>query len=93
MGCKGNDPKQCVVSGIPDNMLCATFPKGKGCAGDSGGPLVTQSGGQNFELIGVTSFGGKGCNHAGYGGYARVTKVLDWIKDSMGANHTDCPRE
>ena len=34
IGCMGNE--QCSVSGIPDNMLCVTFPKGKNCAGDSG---------------------------------------------------------
>ena len=92
MGCKGSNPDQCAVSGIPDNMLCVTFPSGKSCAGDSGSPLVTKTVDQNYEQIGVSSFTWQGCNHSGYGGYARVTKVLGWIKDSIGTDHTDCPR-
>jgi len=95
MGCKGIEQEQCSVSGIPDNMLCVTFPKGKNCAGDSGSPLVTKTVGGNYEQIGVMSFTSVGCNHTAprYGGYARVTKVLNWIKDTMGTGHTDCPKQ
>ena len=61
--------------------------------GDFGGPLVTKADGKTFEQIGVASFTPYLCNHACYGGYARVTTVLGWIKDSMGSSHTTCPRE
>ena len=91
MGCKGNT--ECAVSGIPDNMLCVTHHGGKICMEDFGGPLVTKSDGKNYEQIGVAAFTWLGCNHTGYGGYARVTSVLSWIKDSVGTGHTDCPRK
>ena len=93
MGCKGTPKPQCDVSGIPDNMLCVTYPKGKPCNGDAGGPLVTKSEGNTFEQIGVATFQRRGCNYSGYGGYARVTTVMAWIKDSVGTGHTDCPRK
>ena len=90
LACKRN--AKCAVSGRPDNMLCVIFPDGKPCAGDSGGPLVTRTVEQNYELIGVTSFGPEGCNKSSHGMFARVTKVLGWIHESMGTGHTDCPR-
>ena len=90
MGCKGN--AQCDVSGIPDNMLCVSHHGGKLCQDDFGGPLVTQSG-WGYEQIGVASFTPKWCNHSSYGGYARVTTVLGWIKDTVGTSHTNCPRK
>ena len=91
--CLGNDQAQCAVSGVPDNILCATFPGGKACPGDSGGPLITKNLANTYDLIGVFSFSGAGCNYSGEGGYARVTQVLSWIKDTVGTDHTDCPRE
>ena len=91
--CLGNEPEQCAVSGIPDDLMCATFSEGKGCQGDSGGPLVTRADRNTYEQIGVVSFGGAGCNYSGEGAFARVTKVLHWIKDTVGTGHTDCPRQ
>ena len=52
-------------SQITSAMLCANFPVGgkDSCRGDSGGPLVTAKGGsgekpgENYQLIGVVSFG------------------------------------
>jgi len=80
-----------AYGGITDNMLCAADASGNGgsdaCQGDSGGPLVScgadgncgTTPGQNYELIGVVSFG-IGCAQADFPGvYARTTAALDWI--------------
>jgi len=80
-----------AYGGITNNMLCAADASGNGgsdaCQGDSGGPLVScgadgncgTTPGQNYELIGVVSFG-IGCAQADFPGvYARTTAALDWI--------------
>jgi len=80
-------------SGITKNMMCAIEENGEGgkdaCSGDSGGPLiadrqgVTVDGKQQYEQVGVVSWG-RGCAEADYPGvYARVTDQLDWIKENM----------
>ena len=84
-----------------DNLLCINFPGGDSCPGDSGGPLVTKHAradgvtpGQNYELIGVVSFGkDRVCNSSGWTVFCGVTTILDWIKRYVGAGHTDCPRD
>ena len=65
---------------------------GEPCRGDSGGPLVTRSG-NSYEQIGVMSFYDPPCSGEGYGVYTRVTTVLDWIKETVGTEHTNCPRK
>merc|ERR1712080_165185 len=87
---------------ITDKMLCAGAQDGNGgkdsCQGDSGGPLVTKEAcssgevaGENYEQIGVVSWG-VGCALARYPGvYARVTKVISWIKTKTVSLYT-CPR-
>ena len=88
----------------PESMLCIDYPGGKTCGGDSGGPLVTKhdsddgvTPGQNYELIGATSFGapiGVFCNAPGYTVYARVTSILEWIEEqTVETDHTNCPRD
>jgi len=80
-----------AYGGITNNMLCAADASGNGgsdaCQGDSGGPLVScgadgncgTTPGQNYDLIGVVSFG-IGCAQADFPGvYARTTAALDWI--------------
>jgi len=87
-------------SQIKNQMLCAGVNGGgkDSCQGDSGGPLVTSENGdgvtpgQNYEHIGVVSWGA-GCALSNYPGvYARTTKQLDWIKSTTGTLNT-CPRQ
>ena len=70
---------------ILDNMLCAGDTQAGGkdsCQGDSGGPLITTEGsgtvsGENYEVIGVVSFG-IGCGLAfAPGVYARYVISLN----------------
>jgi len=86
-----NSQCNAAYGGITNNMLCAQDASGNGgsdaCQGDSGGPLVScgedgncgTTPGQNYDLIGVVSFG-IGCAEKDYPGvYARTTAALDWI--------------
>ncbi|KAI2804691.1 hypothetical protein BLOT_003679 [Blomia tropicalis] len=74
---------------ITENMVCAGYKMGKvdSCAGDSGGPLMfrrkdsTQR--NRWYLYGITSFG-EGCGKKGkYGIYAKVPKLVDWIRRTI----------
>ena len=82
----------CDGSGLQVDKLCVMHFGGEPCSGDSGSPLVTQSG-NNYEQIGVMSFGDSQCSQEDYGVYTRVTTVLDWIKETVGTDHTNCPRK
>ena len=67
---------------ITDKMMCAHRIGKDSCQGDSGGPLVTKQQNGRYTLIGVVSWG-YGCALPDYPGvYARVSTVLDWIKDN-----------
>jgi len=69
-------------SSIRDTMLCAGSRGKDSCQGDSGGPLVFKDGGNNYDQIGVVSWG-YGCANPSYPGvYTRVSKYLTWIKDN-----------
>ena len=69
-------------------MFCAGYPGVGGkdaCNGDSGGPFVCNVN-NKAVIAGIVSWGEK-CALPEYPGvYARVTKILDWIKDNMVAN-------
>ena len=77
---------QCSQSygGITDSMICAGFPQGgkDSCQGDSGGPFICNENGQAI-ITGVVSWGAGCASPNAPGVYARVTKVLDWIKSNM----------
>ena len=69
---------------ITDSMLCAGYPDGgkDSCKGDSGGPFVCNDNGKAV-IAGVVSFGDGCALPKKPGVYARVTKILDWIKNNM----------
>lgn len=69
-----------IYSVVTESHLCTSGTGGTGtCRGDSGGPLVF-----NNTLIGVVSYGAKGCPPGYPSGYARVTSYLDWIEEKTG---------
>jgi len=85
------------------DKLCVQHPSGqKPCSGDSGGPLITKqpnsdgvTPGQNYELIGVVSWGDLECTDNGEYRevYARVTTHLNWIEETIRNSwHTICTR-
>ena len=86
--CKEAYPDGSGAHDITDSMFCAGYPGVGGkdaCSGDSGGPFVCNVN-NKAVIAGIVSWG-KGCAEAKYPGvYARVTKILDWIKDNMVAN-------
>jgi len=97
-----NSESEC---GFSDDQLCVKFPDGqKTSGGDSGSPMISKPAdhdgatpGENYELIGVHSFGKTSITSSGIkpiAGCARVTEHLDWIKEIISAtDHTTCTRE
>jgi len=70
---------------ITEGMMCAGGNNKDSCQGDSGGPLVTGTP-NNYQLVGVVSWGA-GCNEADkYGVYTRVSHYYDWITQTMAQN-------
>ncbi|NXP36678.1 ENTK Enteropeptidase, partial [Leiothrix lutea] len=67
---------------ITENMLCAGYDMGgiDSCQGDSGGPLTFEDG-EEWFLVGVTSFGEECALPQRPGVYVRVTMFVDWIKN------------
>ncbi|KFP30526.1 Enteropeptidase, partial [Colius striatus] len=65
---------------ITENMICAGYETGgvDSCQGDSGGPLTFEDGNE-WVLVGVTSFGYKCALPRRPGVYVRVTMFVDWI--------------
>lgn len=72
-----------------DTMLCAVHfdppPARDACQGDSGGPLVYDNPLDGPLLVGVVSWGA-GCGEEPYPGvYARVSRLREWIRTTIGA--------
>ncbi len=58
------------------------------CQGDSGGPLMIFTQSQQWELVGLTSYG-IGCAEPNYAGvYTRVAAFQSWIASTTGNAYT-----
>ncbi|XP_055843947.1 collagenase [Episyrphus balteatus] len=70
---------------ITEKVICAKgLDQETVCTGDSGGPLVLKG---SQIIVGVTSFGpADGCETNVAGGFTRVTKYLNWIRDKINSN-------
>ncbi|XP_030645323.1 plasma kallikrein [Chanos chanos] len=72
---------------VLDTNVCAGYPQGgiDTCDGDSGGPLACSIE-YRWYLTGITSWG-QGCGLANKPGvYTRVSRYLDWIRNTMSSN-------
>jgi len=81
---------------INDSHICSKFVSKSTCNGDSGGPLVTTTGdgvspGQNYELIGLVSYGTRFCPPGSLNAYTRITSYLSWINSQISEG-SFCPR-
>jgi len=74
---------------MQSSQICAGIQSGgrDTCQGDSGGPLVyNPAGGQQWVLVGITSYG-NGCARYNYPGiYTRVSSYINWIRQKMATN-------
>ena len=80
---------------ITQEMLCASGmdkDSSNFCLGDSGGPLVVQrENKENYELVGVVSWGW-GCGQKEFPDvYSRVTSAMDWISNITEEDWATCP--
>ncbi|GBL72282.1 Proclotting enzyme [Araneus ventricosus] len=67
---------------IPSSLICAAaVSRDKGaCNGDSGGPLMLLDENDRWKVIGIVSWGRRGCNPKFPTVYTRVTHFMDWIR-------------
>ncbi|GIY49567.1 hypothetical protein CDAR_565342 [Caerostris darwini] len=67
---------------IPSSLICAAvLSEDKGaCNGDSGGPLMLLDENDRWKVIGLVSWGRRGCNPKFPTVYTRITHFMDWIK-------------
>lgn len=77
------DPPRCGRSRVPRNVVCGKRYHGKdSCNGDSGGPLASKYRNGKWYVLGIVSYGPRGCR--GDGVYTRVNGYLDWIERVSG---------
>lgn len=99
----GNQPKELMevsipilspscwgMEGVTKKMLCAGLKEGgkDTCSGDSGGPLVVQEN-SKYVQVGITSWGIGCAKKNSPGVYARVSKLLPFIRRNT-ADATYC---
>ncbi|XP_055345137.1 transmembrane protease serine 9-like [Paramacrobiotus metropolitanus] len=63
---------------IPDTQICTENEKAGTCQGDSGGPLINRFPAGDF-LVGLTSYGTRGCTLGSAAFFTRVSAFSDWI--------------
>ena len=69
---------------MPDGYTADDYPGTAACNGDSGGPAFILNDNNQYELIGITSWGRIGCQDADYPSvYARIWPQQDFILGSM----------
>ncbi|XP_055345154.1 uncharacterized protein LOC129592999 [Paramacrobiotus metropolitanus] len=82
---------------IPQSQICTENETSGTCEGDSGGPLVNRRSGVDY-LVGLTSYGVKGCNLGTADVFTKVSHYTDWIqgvangKEPAGSKTTPAPR-
>ncbi len=71
------------INTITQQMICAGYgssqPLTGGCVGDSGGPMVNLRSSNQYQLLGVVSWGPNCQVSGGYTVYARISAMLDFI--------------
>ena len=75
---------QMMCVGKPSNPIDST------CNGDSGSSVIFRNG-DNYETIGIVSWGIQGCQAGKASVMARVTSFLPWIKVEI-SDSALCPR-
>ncbi|GFQ82820.1 chymotrypsinogen A [Trichonephila clavata] len=67
---------------VPSSLICAATPtQDKGaCNGDSGGPLMLLDENERWKVIGIVSWGRRGCNPKFPTVYSRTTHYMEWIR-------------
>ncbi|CAG2234174.1 unnamed protein product [Mytilus edulis] len=82
-----NKSYQAIGLNLPPTSVCVENknPYAPSCNGDSGGPLVCQNKYGRWELVGVTSFGIRGCRVDQFPSiYQSVPYHIDWIVQNTG---------
>ena len=78
---------------IRDSMMCVAKPSSpidSTCNGDSGSSVIFKNG-DNYDTIGIVSWGIEGCLSGAPSVMARVTFFLNWINQEISDSAT-CPR-
>ena len=64
-------------------LIILIYPGKDSCGGDSGGPMVVRKPSGSWYQAGIVSFGPKRCGIGRPGVYTKVSKYLDWIRNTL----------